>query len=303
MVMDGLHAEIEWNEKIRDPDNWEQKRQIDFTIRRCSSLTIGECRFRQGTQDVRWIEELIGKKQSLRADTIIAVSDSGFTKGAIRKAEAFGVIVRDLETLSDDEIMQWGRRTDVRYTYLLYEKLHFLLGLNSEEIERVKTIGTDGLIADRGQFMVLLDSVAQALYDKLETRVGSWETVDAELNAGGLLLAGIPLTEVKCRARVKLEQRQVALPSICVYGDPRETADERITHIERDSGSKTEVVQAGDRGILTIDFSHIDRPPNAHIPRLFFGMSQIMTMRVRPVGLGEFSVVIPELRFGAYLKK
>src|SRR5690606_9187578 len=109
---------------------------------RCSGLTIGECRFREGRQDVRWIEELIGKRQSLRADTVIAVSDGGFTAGAIKKAEAFGVIIRDLETLTDDEIAQWGRRTDVRYTYLLYEKLDFLLGLSAEDIKRVQVIGT-----------------------------------------------------------------------------------------------------------------------------------------------------------------
>ena len=42
-------------------------------------------------QDVKWIEELIGRKQSLRADSVIAVSSAGFTDGAILKAKAFGI--------------------------------------------------------------------------------------------------------------------------------------------------------------------------------------------------------------------
>jgi hypothetical protein len=37
-----------------------------------------ECRQHQSPQDVQWIEELIGRRVSLPADSAIAVSSSGF---------------------------------------------------------------------------------------------------------------------------------------------------------------------------------------------------------------------------------
>src|SRR5206468_1211682 len=79
-------SEVTWNDDLPDPDNPSQPRQIDVTIRRDGKLTLVECRIHRERQDVKWIEELIGRRVSLHADAVIAVSFSGFTKGAILKA-------------------------------------------------------------------------------------------------------------------------------------------------------------------------------------------------------------------------
>ncbi len=81
-------AEVTWNDKIPDPDNPEQPRQIDVTIKRDNLLTIAECRLHGRPQDVKWIEELYGRRVSLRASSVIAVSSSGFTSGAIASSRA-----------------------------------------------------------------------------------------------------------------------------------------------------------------------------------------------------------------------
>jgi HJR/Mrr/RecB family endonuclease len=93
-------AEVTWNENIPDPDNPSQPRQIDVTIRRAGTLTLIECRQHKSRQDVQWIEELIGRRISLGAQAVIAVSSSGFTAGARAKASKHGVILRDLPELS-----------------------------------------------------------------------------------------------------------------------------------------------------------------------------------------------------------
>lgn len=107
-LVDGTDAEVTWNDRIPDPDNPKQPRQIDITIRRGDALTIVECRIHQERQDVKWIEELIGRRISLQAASVIAVSASGFTEGAIKKAQAHGIFLRDLEQLTPAEIEQWG---------------------------------------------------------------------------------------------------------------------------------------------------------------------------------------------------
>jgi hypothetical protein len=54
------HAQVTWNDRIPDPDNPAQLRQIDITIRRDGMLTLIECRLSRRPQNVKWIEELMG---------------------------------------------------------------------------------------------------------------------------------------------------------------------------------------------------------------------------------------------------
>jgi hypothetical protein len=100
---------VTWNDHIADPDNPAQLRQIDVSVRRDGLLTLVECRIHKEPQDVTWIEELIGRRLSLKADAVIAVSASGFTKTARDKANAHGIHLRDFASLTDAEIQNWGR--------------------------------------------------------------------------------------------------------------------------------------------------------------------------------------------------
>ena len=77
-------SEVTWNDRIPDPDNPRQRRQIDITIRRDGRLTIVECRMEKSPQDVTWIEQLMGRRESLRAGGG-AVSASKFTKETLLK--------------------------------------------------------------------------------------------------------------------------------------------------------------------------------------------------------------------------
>ena len=79
-------SRVTWNDHIVDPDNPNQLRQIDITIERAGKKVHVECRVHKEPQDVKWIEELIGRRLSLHADEIIAVSSSGFTDGAKKES-------------------------------------------------------------------------------------------------------------------------------------------------------------------------------------------------------------------------
>jgi hypothetical protein len=108
---------VTWNDHIPDPDNPDQMRQIDVTVRRDDFLTMIECRLRAKPQDVQWIEELIGRRISLKADAAIAVSASGFTKTAREKAAKYGIHLRDFATLTPEEIQNWGRKRTLRISF------------------------------------------------------------------------------------------------------------------------------------------------------------------------------------------
>jgi hypothetical protein len=56
-----------------------------------------ECRDRARKDSVSWIEEIIGKARSLPVDKIVAVSTSGFTAAAQKKASENGIVTLSIE--------------------------------------------------------------------------------------------------------------------------------------------------------------------------------------------------------------
>lgn len=114
-------AEITWNDHIRDPDSPTTKRQIDVTIRRDGKITLIECRLHKKPQDTKWIEELIGRRASLKPEAVIAVSSSGFTPLARIKAKAHGIILRELSEITRSEVNTWGFKTRIYATFYRFE--------------------------------------------------------------------------------------------------------------------------------------------------------------------------------------
>src|SRR5438105_6620213 len=137
-LLEGSGAEVIWNDHIPDPDNPSQPRQVDVSIRRDGKVTFVECRDHASPQDVTWIEELIGRRSSLKADTIIAVSSSGFTGGAVRKAKAFGIILRDIRDLTDLEIKVWGGQIGLTLYFYAYSDLEVTLGFERQSLPKLQ---------------------------------------------------------------------------------------------------------------------------------------------------------------------
>jgi hypothetical protein len=83
-----------------------------------------ECRDRKDRDDIKWIDSLIGKYLHLGVDKVIAVSDSGFTKGALLKAKTNNIEPRTLEeALGIDfknEFMKLGF-VNVSHEFTLYQ--------------------------------------------------------------------------------------------------------------------------------------------------------------------------------------
>ena len=101
---------------VRSPDFLDdrttgQKREVDVSIRykigTISILVILECRDRHTVQDVTWIEQLAKKRDDVMASRAVAVSSSGFTGPAARKAAHEGIEVRTVEELTPENVFHW----------------------------------------------------------------------------------------------------------------------------------------------------------------------------------------------------
>ncbi len=101
---------------IKSPDRISdnltgEAREVDASIRykvgTVPILITIECRDRSGVDDVRWIEQLVEKKRSIGASITVAVSSSGFTEPAIKKAALSGIEIRTLTDASASDFVKW----------------------------------------------------------------------------------------------------------------------------------------------------------------------------------------------------
>jgi len=87
-----------------------QPREIDVGIRvprdGGSVFVAVECRDRVSVQAVKWIEQLICKKQSIGADVLVAVTSSRFSKPARVKALKHGVILARMTPKLHEELAE-----------------------------------------------------------------------------------------------------------------------------------------------------------------------------------------------------
>ncbi len=250
---------VVWNDKRPDPDNPSQLRQIDVSITRDSKLAIVECRIHKNNpQDVKWIEELIGRRLSLRADVVIAVSASGFTKGARSKARQFGIILRDFHTLTAEEIRNWGRLQRVRV--ILYEitELRLTIGLPASPTPPIRLCYPDGVGIDivgviRDQVLKLESQGALVDSSKVGELRMKVACVVNDVRAESAVL------EYKVR-RISLE---VSLTAVVAYADPLSDSETTHAYVAKVPIGDAEIIEAADDVAVVADMTKVALPPRS----------------------------------------
>lgn len=261
------HEGVTWNDHIPDPDNPEQLRQIDVTIRRNGELTIIECRLSRRRQDVKWIEELIGRRQSLGAQEVIAVASAGFTAGARRKAARYGVLLRDLKQLSDDEIASWGRRVALTIYYYQYSEAVLALGFAEHSIPNVNP----EVVCQELRSHPVLQSVFNAAASQLDTLKllarNDTRTIRVRLTIQpyGVVLSAEPLLEIGIVCLARLVAQRIDSTGVFGYGQPHEAPAQREATVERFALGETSIVHQHDRAAVDIDLSFVRLPPLSQI--------------------------------------
>lgn len=262
-LLEGSGAEVTWNDRISDPDNLSQGRQIDVTIKNGGNLTIVECRLHASRQGVKWIEELMGRRQSLAANAAIAVSSSGFTKGALIKAKKYGIVTRDLCELTNAEIRAWGRMATLTLFFYQYSELELCLLFSAdsrsklnESILREELKSYPGIQSLFNAAALQLDG-ANFLISEEPSRTLKFG-VRCRLEA--FQLCGEPVVEVDFRGKACLTSRQITSPLVLAYGPPGERFDQRAAVIERFELGETAVVHGASKVSILLDVSSLTMP-------------------------------------------
>jgi hypothetical protein len=258
-------AEVIWNDHIPDPDNPAQPRQIDVTIRRAGVLTLVECRLHKRRQNVQWIEELIGRRISLCAQEVIAVSDAGFTPNAIAKAKKHGVILRDLQLLTDQEIASWGQRVDLTLFFYQYSDLEVSLLFGRESILKIEPEGVKSELRCHPCVQSLFNAAAQKLGDLNlvgDEQPGRTVEFRLKLQFEEFRLCGAPVLEVAFTGKACLIALKAAPRVVCAYREPDKDSGEREAMIQDfSSHGKISITHSRSRISTFFDLSELEIPP------------------------------------------
>lgn len=139
-ILAGTGIEIHSPDRILDIHTGEP-REIDISLRAKVGthdiLIILECRERKAKQDLRWIEELANKRDSVKASRVVAVCSQGFSKGAKNKAKFLNVELRSIDNLLIDDIQNWCRMTQVVVSKRCHKVVH--IELHDESLQLLFT--------------------------------------------------------------------------------------------------------------------------------------------------------------------
>jgi len=289
-LLDESGAKVTWNDRIPDPDNPSQPRQIDITLRREDALTMIECRIHAATQDVQWIEELIGRRASLRANAIIGVSASGFTRGAIAKANAHGVMLRDMQSLTEQEISAWGQRTKVSVELHHFDNadLTFVFDSSARSHMTVEKI-EDAFQNRRIPLASLFDMLTKEVRERDPSLAATM--VQAKARPKDIAFDGMRVLAIDVTVDYWCEEKTLSLPTVVAYDIPESEALERNTYVEIIEEGKFEITQSSDRFSVVIDTSSVELPVGAKLGRFKLAFR-------RPVEMREFRLLgNPDLGF------
>lgn len=280
------NAVVTWDDRIADPDSPKRKRQIDITIRKDNLLTLVECRLHQEPQDVTWIEELIGRRQSLRADSVIGVSSSGFTDTARTKADSFGIHLRELADLTAAEISDWGRAMKLEIGYHRFEHVEVTLVVVDDG---PAPLTVDVEVAKK-ELWPLNQTLLNAAADKLhelgqitEDRRRTPIAFNILLKPHDCALHGRPIAAAAIKGLGHMELQTLTSPVVRRYSNPLSEHD-KLARVQMFALGETSATFDGSNVSLALDLSTLQLPPLSQL-------RYVLSSNDEPVNMESFELI------------
>lgn len=230
--------------------------------RRDGLFTMIECREHGDPQDVMWIEELIGRRASLHADAVIAVSASGFTSTALRKAAAHGIATRELQELTPEEIAAWGRAMQLKLYFVRFADVDLEVGW----------VGDDNVLPTPAELQVGLAGVTNTLFNPAGTLLQQGRTLTETVTLGAVrfgykvefpegLAVGSGRSEwISVKGKVWLEVLETARPVVKSYNSDQSQRQDAV--VQSFGIGETAVIHVGNAKVgCIVDLTEIKMPP------------------------------------------
>lgn len=273
-------SKVQWNGREEDPDTG-RLRQIDGIIERNGVKLHIECRDHKDPQDVKWVEELIGRRLSLQVNGIIGVSSSGFTKPAWKKAAAFGVVLRTLSEMTDAEIQDWCSTVKLSAQYIEIEKFEISILISEAEIGFISQEPKLEIIGQSIHPNVLiLQEVINQAQDQFSP--GKIVTVTASVNFQNLLVDGAVVVKIDVLLKGMIRTEKIDVIGVWNYHglEPLQQTEAIISRHDRGA---TEIIERGDTASMILDMSSISPPHNCYLCDFQVDFGRVVKATIEPL--------------------
>jgi hypothetical protein len=259
-------SEIKWNDHIVDPNTPSQMRQIDITVKRNGYTKHIECRDHKKKQDVGWIEQLIGRKIRLKADMVIGVSSSGFSKTAINAAKEEGIFLRDLNEISVEEVLNWGEIFKVSLGVFIIENPSIRLIL-SGPYQALSASKQNACLDDLVNNEILLSEVLRQLKNGLRqvykgTKLKKF-MIRAMFHPNINFIQGNSVEGVEIEGDFTHQKLCYETISVISYGDPTIDDKDRELMVNKLSLENLDILRSQKNRSMCIDISQAPFPTNS----------------------------------------
>jgi hypothetical protein len=201
---------------------------------------------------------------SLSAQVVIAVSSSGFTVGAIAKARKHGIILRDLQELTDGEIASWGQRVGLTLFLYEYSDLRLSLLFDQESLSKIAPEAAHSELRDHPYVQSLFNAAAKKLgeLNLVAEEEPRWVSFGLKIQFDVFLLCGLPVLEVEFTGKARLISQKITPSVVYGYGEPNEDNGDREAMIQDFSYlGNSSISHSGNRISTFLDLSELVIPP------------------------------------------
>lgn len=147
-----------------------EKREVDVCIEADVAghtvIVSLECRDHKRAQAVGWVEEMYAKHSRLPTGRLVLVSSSGFTSGALTKAESYGIETVVPKDLTDERASKIASRARMVYTKLNLQTetvRAFVRNAETGKPEVVRTIPNNQVFTESREPIAFMMEVVQAI--------------------------------------------------------------------------------------------------------------------------------------------
>ncbi len=290
-------AIITWNDKVYGDADPKRERQVDVTVKRDDALLHIECRKHKNPQDVTWIEQLIGRKETLHPDILIAVSSSGFTKGAKQTAIKYGIILRDLLDLTEKEISTWGNKAKVMIGYLRYEMMSLIFCFDPQDEKSMDIHYLSDYIKNEPLLGQLLTEFKRSM-EKTNLEIDKFYKYCLEFNANNMTISRWHIKRIFLIANIKYFHIISNIYQVQVFGNVENEKSDREIFIQKMDQAVIEIGRLGENYYSILDLSSITPPENSQFRDIVLDMGkpsritglQIIGRKVPNISLNNFKI-------------
>ena len=188
----------------------------------------------------------------MRADVVIAVSNSGFTRGAEAKAAQFGIILRDFNTLTQEEIRNWGKQRPVHLTF--FEFTNNIITFWLRDLPATPIVIADNL-GNPVNWRSLFEPIMRHLDQDPKMSVpGAMAEGDMHFE-GPIFISGVKVIKGMLSSHIRKVMRDVSLSSVVAYADPLGDGQSPKALVGSLDLGASEIVEAADTVTVVVDLS------------------------------------------------